>query len=260
MIPQDVTIQVLCQAREHLIEKTFQSIKGCKNVIFHIYNSTSVAQRKIVFNKEQHEIIALILKAMDKVIECQKRFEQDFDGTLSLEYSPESFTNTELEFAAQICNRVIEKYRPHTQHNVIINLPATVEVSTPNIYADMMEWMSNHLIDRENITLSAHTHNDRGCAIAATELSLLAGVDRVEGTLLGNGERTGNVDILTMALNFYTQGIDPQLDFSDMPALLRQLEDFTDIKTHIRHPYVGELVLYRFFWFSSRCDQKRYGL
>ena len=238
LIPDDVTIQVLCQARNHLIDKTFESIKGAKNVIFHIYNSTSIAQRKIVFKKEKSEITALILEAIDYVIEAQK----NFDGNLSLEYSPESFTNTELEFSKEICNAVIERYHPHTNNKIIINLPATVEVSTPNIYADMMEWMSNALIHREDVTLSAHTHNDRGTAVAATELSLLAGVDRVEGTLLGNGERTGNVDILTMALNLYTQGIDPLLDFSDVNEIAEKLEQFTEITTHIRHPYVGELV------------------
>ena len=238
LIPDDVTIQVLCQAREHLIKKTFDSIQGAKNVIFHIYNSTSVAQRKIVFQKEQSEITRLILEAMDIVIEEQKNFKEN----LTLQYSPESFTNTELEFAKDICNAVIEKYKPHTSNKIIINLPATVEVATPNIYADMMEWMGRELSHREDVVLSSHAHNDRGTAVAATELSLLAGSQRVEGTLLGNGERTGNVDILTMALNMYTQGVYPNLDFSDIDGIIEILEECTKIDTHVRHPYVGELV------------------
>jgi 2-isopropylmalate synthase len=238
LIPNDVTIQVLCQAREELIKKTFESLKGAKNVTFHIYNSTSIAQRKIVFKKEKNEIIDLILEGIDNVIKYQK----DFNGNLSLEYSPESFTNTELDFAKDICNKVVEKYLPHTQNKIILNLPATIEVSTPNIYADMIEWISSNLKHRNKIILSSHTHNDRGTAVAATELALLAGIDRVEGTLLGNGERTGNVDILTLALNMYTQGIYPNLDFKNIDEIVKIIEDCTKIKTHIRAPYVGELV------------------
>jgi len=238
LIPQDVTIQVLCQAREHLIEKTFKAISGAKNIIFHIYNSTSIAQRKIVFKKDKQEIINLILDGIDNIIKHQ----DIFDGNLSLQYSPESFTNTELEFAKEICDRVVAKYLPHTKNKIIINLPATIEVSTPNIYADMSEWMSTNLDNRDKIILSAHAHNDRGTAIAATELSLLAGIERIEGTLLGNGERTGNVDILTLALNMYTQGINPKLDFSNIDKIIKTLEECTKIKTHIRHPYAGELV------------------
>ena len=238
LIPDDVHIQVLCQARSHLIEKTFEAMKGAKNIIFHIYNSTSVAQRKIVFKKTKQEIIDLILLGVDEV----KKHKESFDGNVMLEYSPESFTGTELEFAKEICDSVIERYNPSKNEKVIINLPATVELSTPNIYADMMEWMSKNLKRREQIILSAHAHNDRGCAIASTELSLLAGTQRVEGTLLGNGERTGNVDIMVLAMNLYTQGIWPNLDFSNLNEIEQSLKECTGIETHIRHPYIGSLV------------------
>lgn len=238
LIPDDVYIQVLCQARSHLIEKTFEAMKGAKNVIFHIYNSTSIAQRKIVFKKDKQEIIDLILIGIDEV----KKHKENFDGNMILEYSPESFTGTELEFAKEICDEVINRYNPSKNEKVIINLPATVELSTANIYADMMEWMSTNLNRREQIILSAHAHNDRGCAIAATELSLLAGTQRVEGTLLGNGERTGNVDIMVLAMNLYTQGIWPNLDFSNLDEIEQTLKECTEIETHIRHPYIGSLV------------------
>ncbi len=238
LIPDDVTIQVLVQAREHLIAKTFEALAGVKHAIVHLYNSTSVAQRKIVFKKEPSEIIALALQGVDLV----KKYEVTHSGKIDLEYSPESFTGTELEFAAEICNAVTERWGICAERPVVINLPATVEMSTPNIYADQIEWMSRHLDNREHVLISTHTHNDRGTSVAATELALLAGADRVEGTLLSNGERTGNVDIITLALNIYTQGIDPKLDFSDVNTVLDVVERCTDIETHVRHPYVGELV------------------
>ncbi len=238
LIPDDVTIQVLVQAREHLIERTFESLRGVKHAIVHLYNSTSVAQRKIVFQKSQEEIIDLALEGVELV----KKYEKMHDGKISLEYSPESFTGTELEFAARICNAVTAAWGISPERKVIINLPATVEMATPNVYADQIEWMGRHLDNRENVLISTHTHNDRGTSVAATELALLAGADRVEGTLLSNGERTGNVDIITLALNMYTQGLDPELDFSDITTVLDVVERCTDMKTHERHPYVGELV------------------
>ncbi len=238
LIPADVTIQVLVQAREHLIEKTFEALKGVKKATVHLYNSTSVAQRKIVFSKTKEEIIALALEGVELV----KRHEKEHAGEIFLEYSPESFTGTELEFAAQISNAVTEAWGISSSRKVIINLPATVEMATPNIYADQIEWMSRHLDNRENVIISTHTHNDRGTSVAATELALLAGADRVEGTLLSNGERTGNVDIITLALNLTTQGIDSKLDFTNIDEVLDVVERCTEIETHVRHPYVGELV------------------
>ncbi len=238
LIPGDVTVQVLVQAREHLIDKTFEALRGVKKAIVHLYNSTSVAQRKIVFRKEKDEIVELALRGVDMI----KAREKDFDGELTLEYSPESFTGTELDFAAHICNAVTERWGIGERRPVIVNLPATVEMATPNIYADQVEWMGRHLDAREHILISTHTHNDRGTSVAATELALLAGADRVEGTLLANGERTGNVDIITLALNMYTQGIDPQLDFSDVNRVVDVVERCTNIPTHVRQPYVGELV------------------
>ncbi len=238
LIPDDVTIQVLVQAREHLIAKTFEALKGVKKSTVHLYNSTSVAQRKIVFSKTQDEIIALALEGVDLV----KEYEKKHDGEIFLEYSPESFTGTELEFAARICNAVTKQWGISKERPVIINLPSTVEMATPNIYADQIEWMARHLDNRENVIISTHTHNDRGTSVAATELALLAGADRVEGTLLSNGERTGNVDIITLALNMTTQGIDSKLDFSDVNEVLDVVERCTEIETHCRHPYVGELV------------------
>jgi len=238
LIPTDVTVQVLVQAREHLIAKTFEALIGVKNATVHLYNSTSIAQRKIVFAKTKEEIIELALNGVELV----KQYEKKHSGNIFLEYSPESFTGTELEFAAEISNAVtacwgISKARP-----VIINLPATVEMATPNVYADQIEWMGAHLHNRENVIISTHTHNDRGTSVAATELALLAGADRVEGTLLSNGERTGNVDIITLAINMTTQGLDSQLDFSNVNEVLDVVERCTELPTHPRHPYVGELV------------------
>lgn len=238
LIPDDVTIQVLVQAREHLIARTFEALVGVKSAIVHLYNSTSIAQRKIVFQKEQDEIIALALDGVDLV----KKYEAKHPGKINLEYSPESFTGTELDFAARICNKVTARWGISAERQVVINLPATVEMATPNVYADQIEWMSRHLDNREHVLISTHTHNDRGTSVAATELALLAGADRVEGTLLSNGERTGNVDIITLALNMYTQGLETGLDFSDINTVLDVVERCTDMKTHERHPYVGELV------------------
>ena len=238
LIPNNVTIQVLVQAKEHLIAKTFQSLRGVKKATVHLYNSTSIAQRKIVFSKSEDEIIQLALEGVELI----KKHEKNHRGEIFLEYSPESFTGTELEFAARICNAVTASWGIADNRKVIINLPATVEMSTPNIYADQIEWMSRHLENRENILLSTHTHNDRGTSIAATELALLAGANRVEGTLLSNGERTGNVDIITLALNMTTQGIDSKLNFSKVDEVLEIVERCTEMSTHARHPYVGELV------------------
>ncbi len=238
LIPDDVTVQVLVQAREHLIAKTFEALKGVKKATVHLYNSTSVAQRKIVFGKSQDEIIEIALNGIDLV----KKYEKEHDGKIFLEYSPESFTGTELEFAAKICNKVTKRWGIGDERKVIINLPSTVEMATPNIYADQIEWMSNHLDNRENVIISTHTHNDRGTSIAATELALLAGADRVEGTLLSNGERTGNVDIITLALNMTTQGIESGLNFSDVNEVVDVVQRCTEMPTHPRHPYVGELV------------------
>jgi len=238
LIPDDVTVQVLVQAREHLIAKSFEALKGVKKATVHLYNSTSVAQRKIVFAKTKEEIIELALNGVDLI----KKYEKEHDGEIFLEYSPESFTGTELEFAAEISNAVTARWGMSDTRKVIINLPATVEMATPNIYADQIEWMSRNLDNRENVIISTHTHNDRGTSVAATELALLAGADRVEGTLLSNGERTGNVDIITLALNMTTQGLDSKLNFSDVNEVLEIVERCTEIETHVRHPYVGELV------------------
>ncbi|CAA6811675.1 MAG: 2-isopropylmalate synthase (EC [uncultured Campylobacterales bacterium] len=238
LIPDDVSIQVLTQAREHLIAKTALAVKGAKNVILHLYNSTSVAQRKIVFKKTKEEIIELALNGVRIVKEEFKNYE----GNLRLEYSPESFTGTELEFSCDICDAVVGAWNPKKDEKVIINLPATVELSTPNIYADQVEWMIRNLKHINNIYISVHNHNDRGTAVASSELALMAGAHRIEGTLFGNGERTGNVDIVTLALNMFTQGIDPKLKFNNLDEIRKVVEDVTDIKTHLRHPYVGDMV------------------
>ncbi|MDA7817142.1 2-isopropylmalate synthase [Sulfurimonas sp.] len=238
LIPDDVTVQVLVQAREHLIAKTFDSLRGVKKATVHLYNSTSTAQRKIVFEKSREEIIALALEGVELV----KKYEKNHDGEIFLEYSPESFTGTELDFACEISNAVTSAWGISSNRKVIINLPATVEMATPNVYADQIEWMANNLDNRQNVIISTHTHNDRGTSIAATELALLAGADRVEGTLLSNGERTGNVDMITLALNMLTQGVNPNLDFSDINEVLDVVERCTEMDTHARHPYVGELV------------------
>ena len=242
-IPDDVTIQVLTQSRDHLIARTYESLIGAKQAIVHLYNSTSILQRDVVFNSDREGIKKI---ATDGALLC-KANEHICEGTeIFYEYSPESYTGTELEYAVEVCNAVLEVFEPTPERKVIINLPATVEMSTPNVYADSIEWMSRHLHHRENVILSLHPHNDRGTAVAAAELGYMAGADRIEGCLFGNGERTGNVDLVTLALNLYTQGIAPGLDFSDINAVARTAEDCTQLPIHPRHPYVGDLVFTAF--------------
>jgi 2-isopropylmalate synthase len=238
MIPDDVTIQVLTQAREHLIKKSAEALQGAKNVIVHLYNPTSTMQREIVYKKSQKEIIDIALDGVKWI----KEYFGGFNGNVRFEYSPESFTQTEMEYALEISNAVIEAWNPQGDEKMVLNLPSTVESGTPNIYADQIEFMSRNIVRRDNVLISVHAHNDRGCAVASTELGLMAGADRVEGTLLGNGERTGNVDIVTVGLNMFTQGIDPKLDFSNVDKIVKVVEASNEIKTHIRHPYVGDLV------------------
>ncbi len=238
-IPGDVTIQVLTQAREHLIRKTFEAVEGAKNVIVHLYNSTSTVQRRVVFGAAKAEITAIATKGAHLMQELKSRSN---NPGIRFQYSPESFTATELDYALEICHAVLEIWQPCATNKVIINLPATVEICPPNIHADQIEWMGQHLKNRENLIISLHTHNDRGTAVAATELALMAGADRVEGTLFGNGERTGNLDIVTVALNLFSQGIDPGLDFSNINRVLQTYEHCTRMSVHPRHPYSGALV------------------
>ncbi|HXD60877.1 MAG TPA: 2-isopropylmalate synthase [Lacisediminihabitans sp.] len=239
LIPEDVTIQVLTQAREPLINRTFESLKGAKRAIMHLYNSTSVLQRDVVFRTDKQGIIDIALEGA----RLCKKAEALVPGTeIYYEYSPESYTGTELEFALDICNQVLEVFQPTPERKVIINLPATVESATPNVYADSIEWMSRHLNHRENIILSLHPHNDRGTAIAAAELGYMAGADRIEGCLFGNGERTGNVDLVALGINLFTQGIDPQIDFSDLDSVKRTAEYCNQLKVHERSPWAGDLV------------------
>ena len=238
-IPEDVTIQVLTQARGHLIERTYESLVGAKSVIVHFYNSTSVLQRKVVFNQDKDGIKKIALDAAKK---C-KSLEHLLPGTkIYYEYSPESYTGTELEYAVEVCNAVIEEINPTPEHQMVINLPATVEMITPNVYADSIEWMSRNLSRRESILLSLHPHNDRGTAIAAAELGYMAGADRIEGCLFGNGERTGNVDLVTLGLNLFSQGIDPEIDFSDIDEIKRTVEYCNQLPVPERSPYGGDLV------------------
>ena len=242
-IPSDVNIQVLTQSRNELIERTFESLKGIPKAIVHFYNSTSTLQRKVVFNQDKDGIKEIAINGALKIKELALA---NPDTDWSFEYSPESFTGTELDYAAEVCDAVVEILKEVSKHKIIINLPATVEMSTPNIYGDQIEWMNKNLINRENITLSLHPHNDRGTAVAASEFGLMAGADRVEGTLFGNGERTGNVDIVTIALNMLTQGIDPQLDFSNINSVMREVEYCNQLPVHPRHPYAGDLVFTAF--------------
>ena len=239
LIPDDVTVQVLTQAREHLIDKTFEALKGCKSAILHLYNSVSTLQRKVVFKQDKEGVKKIAEDGAAMVFERLKYLP---DTALTLQYSPESFTGTELDYALDVCETVLDCWKASKQNKVIINLPATVEMSTPNIYADQIEWMSNNFTDRDRVILSLHPHNDRGTGVAATELGLMAGADRVEGTLFGNGERTGNVDIVTLGLNMFTQGIDPELDFSDINKLIETAEFCNQLPVHQRHPYAGLLV------------------
>lgn len=243
LIPEDVTIQVLTQAREHLLHRTFEALKGCKQAILHLYNSTSTLQRRVVFRMDKPEIVDLAVRGTKLVKELVQSIP---DTKVRFEYSPESFTGTEIDFAVEICEAVMEAWEPTVEEKIILNLPATVEMSTPNTYADQVEWFCRKLRDRDKAIISLHTHNDRGTAVAAAELGLMAGGDRIEGTLFGNGERTGNVDIVTLALNLYTQGIDPRLDFSNIDEVIEIAEQCTNIPVHIRHPYSGDLVFTAF--------------
>ncbi len=239
LIPENVWIQVLTQARDHLITKTYESVAGAKRAIVHLYNSTSTLQRKTVFKMTRREIIALAVQGAKLLKEEEKKYS---DTVFRYEYSPESFTGTELEFALQICEAVMDILEPSPDNKIIINLPATVEMSSPNIYADQIEWFCSKMANRKAAIISLHAHNDRGCAVAATELALLAGGERVEGTLFGNGERTGNVDIVTLALNMFSQGLNPGLKFNDINRLVEVYERVCDLPVHPRHPYAGELV------------------
>lgn len=242
-IPSDVNIQVLTQSRNELIERTFESLKGIPKAIVHFYNSTSTLQRKVVFNQDKDGIKEIAINGALKIKELALA---NPDTDWSFEYSPESFTGTELDYAAEVCDAVVDILKDISNHKIIINLPATVEMSTPNIYGDQIEWMNKNLKNRDNIALSLHPHNDRGTAVAASEFGLMAGADRVEGTLFGNGERTGNVDIVTIALNMLTQGIDPELDFSNINSVMREVEYCNQLPVHPRHPYAGDLVFTAF--------------
>lgn len=243
LIPEDVSIQVLTQSRPHIIKKTFDAIKGAKNVVVHLYNSTSFAQRQQVFRMSEDEIVDIAVSGAKLFDEYAAKMPET---NFRFEYSPESFTGTEMEFALRICNAVIDVWKPRPERQVIINLPSTVEMSMPHVYAQQIEYMSKHLHDRENVIVSIHPHNDRGTAVASGELALLAGGQRIEGTLFGNGERTGNVDIITMAMNLFTHGVDPQLDFSDMPKIVECYERLTGMSVGYRQPYSGHLVFAAF--------------
>ena len=242
-IPSDVNIQALTQSREELIKKTFESLKGASKAIIHFYNSTSTLQRKVVFDQDKDGIKKI---ATNAALLIKDLAEKNQETEWSFEYSPESFTGTELEYAREVCDEVVEILKPVSKNKIIINLPATVEMSTPNIYGDQIEWMNENLKNRSDICLSLHPHNDRGTAVAASEFGLMAGADRVEGTLFGNGERTGNVDIVTIALNMLTQGIDPKLDFSNINSVMREVEYCNQLPVHPRHPYAGDLVFTAF--------------
>ena len=242
-VPDDVTLQVLVQAREHLIRRTFESLKGAKRAIVHVYNSTSKVQREKVYQKDYDDIIAIAVEGATLLRDLAKEYPET---EWIFEYSPESFSQTEVDFSVKICDEVCKVWRPDLGQKVIFNLPSTVESSTPNIYADQIEYFCQNLPMREHVIVSLHTHNDRGCAVAASELGLMAGADRIEGTLFGNGERTGNMDIMVMAMNMYSQGVDPQLDFSNMSEIAQVVSECNQLPIHPRHPYVGELVFTAF--------------
>ncbi|WP_206414215.1 2-isopropylmalate synthase [Lachnoclostridium sp. An196] len=242
LIPDDVTVQVLTQAREHIIRKTFEALKGVKNAIVHVYNSTSLAQREQVFRKSKEEIKQIAVEGAKLL----KELTEEAGAEYRFEYSPESFTGTEPEYALEVCNAVLDVWQPTAERKAIINLPVTVQHSMPHVYAQQIEYVSKHLNYRENVLVSLHPHNDRGCGVADTEMGLLAGADRVEGTLFGNGERTGNVDIVTVAMNMYSQGVDPELDFSDMTEICDKYEEYTGMKVNERNPYSGALVFAAF--------------
>ena len=241
-IPEDVTIQVLVQCREELINRTFEALVGAKRAIVHIYNSTSTLQRDVVFNKSKAEIKEIAIQGTKLV----QKYASEFNGEIILEYSPESFTGTELDYALEVCEAVQTTWNATKENPIIINLPATVEMTTPNVYADQIEWMHTHFKNRESIVLSVHPHNDRGTGVAATELALLAGADRVEGTLFGNGERTGNIDILTVAYNMFSHGINPQLELDNINEIIEVYERCCKMQVHLRHPYAGKLVFTAF--------------
>ena len=242
LIPDDVTVQVLTQCRDHLLKRTFESIQGIPKAVVHIYNSTSTLQRDVVFHMDREEIKQIAIDGVDMV----KKYMKEYDGKVILEYSPESFTGTEMDYALDICNAVQRAWGPTPDNKMIINLPSTVVMTTPNVFADQIEWMSKHLENRESIILSVHPHNDRGTGVAAAELAMLAGADRVEGTLFGNGERTGNVDILTIAYNMFSQGIDPELEIGDIKKIAEVYERCTKMHIDPRHPYAGKLVFTAF--------------
>ena len=242
LIPEDVTIQVLTQAREHIIRKTFEAVKGAPKAIIHVYNSTSVAQREQEFKKSKEEIIRIAVEGAQLL----KELAEETEGNFQFEYSPESFTGTEPEYALEVCNAVLDVWKPTAENKCIINLPVTVQLSMPHVYASQIEYMSTHMKYREHVILSQHPHNDRGCGVADAEMGLLAGADRVEGTLFGNGERTGNVDIVTLGMNMYSQGVDPKLDFSDMPHICEVYERCTGMTVGERSPYSGALVFAAF--------------
>jgi len=257
LIPDDVTIQVLCQAREELITRTCEAVAGARNVIFHLYNSTSTLQRKVVFNMSREEVIKLATDATELVKTHVSELEAS--GTnVTLQYSPESYTATEMDFAVEICAAVMNVWQPSVEKKIILNLPSTVEMATPNVYADQLEWFIRNLPNRECAAISLHTHNDRGTGIAASELGLMAGADRIEGTLFGNGERTGNCDVITMAMNMFSQGVDPNLYLSDMQKIVAVSEECTKINIHMRQPYAGELVFTAFS--GSHQDAIRKGM
>lgn len=242
MIPDDVTIQVLTQSREHIIRKTFESLKGAKKAVVHLYNSTSVAQREQVFRKSKEEIVEIAVSGAKLLKQCA----QETEGNFQFQYSPESFTGTEVDFALEICNAVLDVWQPTEDNKVIINLPSTVQMSMPHVYASQIEYVSDNLKYRDSVIVSLHPHNDRGTGVADAELGILAGGQRVEGTLLGNGERTGNVDIITLALNMYSHGVDPGLNFENLPEIVAAYEKLTKMKVSERHPYAGELVFTAF--------------
>ena len=242
LIPKDVTIQVLTQAREHIIRKTFEAVKGAPKAIVHVYNSTSVAQREQVFKKSKEEILKIAVEGAKLL----KELAEQTEGNFQFEYSPESFTGTEPEYALEVCNAVIDVWQPTPDNKCIINLPVTVEHSMPHVYASQVEYMCKHMLHRENVIVSLHPHNDRGCGVADSEMGILAGADRIEGTLFGNGERTGNVDIVTLGMNMYSQGVDPKLDFSDMPHICEVYERCTGMTVGERSPYSGALVFAAF--------------
>ncbi len=257
LIPDDVTIQILCQAREELITRSCEAVEGAKKVIFHLYNSTSTLQRRVVFKMNREEVVQLATNATELVKVHTDKLQSN--GTdVTLEYSPESYTATEMDFAIEICDAVMKVWQPSVEKKIILNLPSTVEMATPNIYADQLEWFCRNLPERDKAVISLHTHNDRGTGVAASELGLMAGADRIEGTLFGNGERTGNCDVITMAMNMFSQGVDPELYLSDMPRIVAVSEECTKITTHVRQPYAGELVFTAFS--GSHQDAIRKGM